>query len=477
MKTLDDAWRWPDAVRALWFEHGPEVVRRGLSQRRCAAQFKLSSRKGRELAEAVAEIGPPRKVTKLKIKKSDRTFIYYPRGPLVELPISMEAWVDVDYENVAYESGAEWEPGLEPGERFDAGPEREAAHDYSAAPSVESSQPDDDHLEVNVRAQSLVMNVEELIRVSQLDVSKWEVTEHKLKTWSTPMKIRTEVDTGKVDKDGNPIMQKIDRPTIVRNWQVWAMCERKHVDYDKLPALFVPLIRRPSPKAARRFERAYMLGDPQIGFRRDRRTGRLEPLHCRYTLDIFVQVCALEQPEYIFIAGDTGDFAEMSLKYPVPLELQDTTIPTLAEIRYWLAQLRASCPHSRIICIEGNHWRLRRLTGQVAPAADLAAVGEDVLALSPERLLKLEEIDVEWVGPYGASYWLWAEEGRGVRITHGEVVRAKSGATASFMAENNDYSTAVGHVHRVETAHRTLWGPEGKHTIFAGVSGCACRLV
>lgn len=338
------------------------------------------------------------------------------------------------------------------------------------APETPSStiEGDDHNIEVNVRGQALVMSLEDLIHISKLNTDEWRVVKHVANTWTTAMKNR--VTVGKDDK-GTPIIE--DKPRIIRNWQVKAWCERRMDTNLRLPKFSKTLRRKPSAAPEGSSDLCLLIPDTQIGFRRNR-SGRLEPIHDRRVLDLALQLAETLQPGTIIFLGDNVDLAEWSSKYPTPIDLIDTTEPSLAEFRWWLACFRTACPHAEIKVLEGNHdKRVRDRLIRMAPAGEtLTAYGDDRPAMSLDRLLALDRLDVEWVAPYGSDVWMWDQ----VRVTHGDVVRGRSGATVTAEIRDCDYSKVFGHIHRVEHACRTKWTAHGPKVIFAASLGCACRL-
>lgn len=336
-------------------------------------------------------------------------------------------------------------------------------------PQVAREQPDPNHLNINVRGQALIMNLEDLVRVSGLDLERWRVVRHETNTWTTSIKVSRQVGT---DEKGNPVT--VQEPVVVRNWQVKAWCERRF-DTGLVIPTFSVVRSTPAPRPRRDGRKlALLVPDPQIGFRRY--TGELFPLHDRRAMDLAVQMVALIRPDIIGLLGDNLDLAELSETYPCPADMVDTAGPALAEMRYWLARLKIAAPEeTEILVLEGNHGdRLRRLRRKrLGGMADLTAPGDSRAALDLGRMIGVDDFGVQYVQPYGASAWLWDK----VEITHGDVVRAKSGATVASVVEGLAHSQVFGHVHRVELAHRTQWGPGGPKTVFAATPGCLCRIV
>lgn len=263
------------------------------------------------------------------------------------------------------------------------------------------------------------------------------------------------------------------RPQVVRNWQVRADFERRMSD---LAAPVQPVSPLPRVQAPERDRPActLMVPDSQHGFRWSADRRRLVALHDRRACDLVVQVAGRLQPDRIVLLGDMMDLAEWSTRYPRPADLRDTTQPTLAEVHAWLASIRQACPGAVIEYVEGNHEeRIRRaLVESSSPAAGLTAVGDAEPVLSVARLLALDSLGIDYIGPYGADYYLHDA----VRITHGDKVRSGGGATAKAVISEATHSTWYGHVHRVELVHRTLHGPDGPRTIHAASPGCLCRI-
>lgn len=324
------------------------------------------------------------------------------------------------------------------------------AHADPGAVSVDMDGP---YLQVSAEGNHLVRSIEDLLRVAEIDPEEWRVTKGQVKTWTSTLK------------------GPDDLPRITRNWGVTAQLERNLSDAAPGIRVVEPVRRKPHIRAEGS-RKCLLVPDTQIGFRR-RGNGDLEPLHDRRAIDLCLQIAALEQPDCIVWLGDSVDFAEWSTKYPTPPSLMQTSQASLDECYWWLAQFRTTCPSADIVVLEGNHDdRIKRRMVSKAPAAvDLSAVHEEAPALDMARLLALDTIDAEYVGPYPSHYW-WG----GLRVKHGDVVRAKGGLTVAAEVAAEAHCVAFGHVHRLELASRTLWGPDGPRHVWALSPGCLCRL-
>jgi len=329
--------------------------------------------------------------------------------------------------------------------------------DETRTASLEIGDDDDHGLTVSAKGQGLVKSLSDLIREAEIDLSEWSIARWKANTWTTPIK----------GDDGEP--------KIVRNWQVTATLEPRR-DLEALQHLERFVARETATLIERdNVTSTLIIPDSQHGYRwvGDRRD-RLEPMHDEAACAVVVEVARRMQPERIVILGDMADFAELSTKYPRPPELLGTTQATIEALHGWLRSIREAAPEAEIVYVEGNHEaRLRAmLIAQAGPVADLRAAGEAEPALSVPRLLGLDGLGVRYVGPYGEDWWA---DGR-VRITHGERVRQRGGATAAAVLADATATTWYGHIHRLEMAQRTIHGPSGPRVITAASPGCLCRI-
>jgi hypothetical protein len=220
---------------------------------------------------------------------------------------------------------------------------------------------------------------------------------------------------------------------------------------------------------------ALIIPDSQNGYLRSE-YGKLTPLHDRKAWDVCVAMAKATKPETIIMLGDMLDLAPWSLKYPRDPSLRYTTKPSLAELHWWIAQLRLASPGSRIVYIEGNHERriYKGMVERLDEAVGLTVAGRDEDPIfSIPRLLDLDSLDVEYVGPYGAEMWLWNK----VRVHHGDKAKAGGGSTVASILKGATHSEIVGHVHRLEVAQKTLPAPGGGHEIITAMTpGCITRI-
>jgi len=186
----------------------------------------------------------------------------------------------------------------------------------------------------------------------------------------------------------------------------------------------------------------------------------ISDIHCPYhdpkALKVASKVLKDLQPDRVILLGDIVDFYSVSGYNKTPdriNNLQDdcnTTHDLIGDL--------VECSHrSKWEYIEGNHEnRLDRLL--LSKAQELWCLD----CLSVDRLLRLEELDIEYkmstdIGPMTAI--------------HGYVVRKHSGYTAKAMAETHG-SVISGHTHRLGSHYRT----DGRGQIMAFENGCLCDL-
>jgi len=94
-------------------------------------------------------------------------------------------------------------------------------------------------------------------------------------------------------------------------------------------------------------------------------------------------------------------------------------------------------------------------------------------ALTPQKLLALHQLDIEWVDDYPSDVsWLTTELG----LEHGDKIRQGAGATAKAVVQGSYQSKVFGHAHRKELGGRTVHTSNGPVTILAYSPGCACRI-
>ena len=224
-------------------------------------------------------------------------------------------------------------------------------------------------------------------------------------------------------------------------------------------------------------KRALLLADQHIGYRKGLDDGLLDPFHDRRALDVALQIAGRNKFDHIIWLGDLLDSAEWSDKFQTEPEFYWTTQPAICEAAWWLGRFKQSAPHAKHTALEGNHdirpehsiIRSMKQAYRLRPARQMHAPH----ALSMEHLLGLAGLGVEWVGGYPEAV-AYIEDM--FAATHGDVVNGTPGGTAWKMAQRWDMPVVFGHIHRRETATRTIYERDGIREIMAFTPGCMCRI-
>jgi hypothetical protein len=268
--------------------------------------------------------------------------------------------------------------------------------------------------------------------------------------------------------DGEPVV------THLRSKHVSMMLSPKWAEGPEWP-LIQPakpvLVKNPVRKSAG-FSNArtiVVISDVQVGFLRDiEDSSHLVPMHDRRALDVALQIVADLQPSQLGYVGDFLDLPEMSRWLQVE-EFWRTTQPAIDEGYKILAQFEAAAGPGRSPTkfVAGNHdRRLREYVLKNARAAfhirPAQADPKDWPDLSISRLLRFDDLGIEYVGEYPGGEW-W--------IAPKLVVRHNPEGKHAYAA-----SVIAGHTHHVRretTSRRTPSGP-GTQTTYE--IGCLCSL-
>ena len=319
---------------------------------------------------------------------------------------------------------------------------------------IEDHSPNPFERQISTKGLS-IKTLDDLLKIACVDKKEWRVTSWRANAWETAHKVR---DT----------MKKVTLH------QVKANLERR-IEATYRPAEPArPMVRIDHPGRKERLQHAVIVPDLQAGFAWRNRYAYLEPMHDRKAMDAVLGLIREVNPQYVILLGDMVDFAPWSTRFPRKPEYKQTTQPTIDELHWWLAELRSSAPAAKVQYMAGNHEErmTKAMVEKLSEATYLTKAFEESPALSVRNLLRLDELDIEYVGPYGQDWWLWDR----VRITHGTKVRSGGGATASAILKSARWSEIYGHIHRVELGQKTYHGPLGRNVITAMSPGCLCRV-
>lgn len=327
--------------------------------------------------------------------------------------------------------------------------------------------------------------LDELIELLHVDTKIWEVERwgysSEEKHWEGYGKIEAKdliykdgVVDGWVKSEG---LQTV--PLKGEKCKIWATFRRIN------PLAVFPVIRPVAcpattykpPKSKRKgIVRELYIGDVQLGYRREIKTGLLVPFHDRRVLDLALQIAIAAKVDGVRFGGDILDMTEWTDKFIREPEFYQTTQPAFFEWHWHLRRFREALPKATLVWLWGNHEdRLRRMLLTHLPIAyGLTGVAIDIPpALSLQNLLQLDALGIEYIDNYeGQLEWLNDE----FAICHGEVARAAPGATARAITGNKRAKVVFFHIHRQEMVSMTWETSKGKIIAFSYCPGCACHI-
>ena len=313
--------------------------------------------------------------------------------------------------------------------------------------------------EITVSAQGTrVRTLNQLLRHANVDKKKWRVSSWKCNSWEQSVK---------------------GGESTITLYQVKAYLERK-IEPDRQPAYPPKCIPRIEGMGSRAhgLKTACFVPDTQLGYAWKNKYTYLDPMHDRKAMDAVVRFIRQTRPDIVILLGDMLDLAPWSTRFPRKPEYRQTTQPAIDELHWWLADIRSSSPASKIVYMAGNHEaRMGKAAVELLPeATELSAALEDDPILSLNHLLHLDKLDIEYVGPYGADWWLWPDSNSPIRVNHGTKVRGGSGGTATAISKTARWSEVYGHIHKVEFVQKTYHGPDGPQCVTAMSPGCLVRV-
>ncbi len=204
-------------------------------------------------------------------------------------------------------------------------------------------------------------------------------------------------------------------------------------------------------------------GDSQIGFRRI--GDRMEPLHDEAAMGSVLSLARNLQPDVLVDLGDDIDLAELSRFAPDSRHFQNTLRPALQANHDWHHQLSEATPEAERHLVDSNH--AKRWGDYILKHAGVLA---EVPELKLHRILRLDEIDWQFHGGYGAAEYEYADD---LAFRHGTIA-ASNGSTAHKLGvQNPDRNIVQGHAHRMETQYHT----DRRGRVFGSfVVGALCRV-
>ena len=215
--------------------------------------------------------------------------------------------------------------------------------------------------------------------------------------------------------------------------------------------------------------------DMHFGFA-ELKPGKLETLHDERAAAVMLAIARECQPETIVVLGDLLDLAPFS-RFVVDPRYTRVSQHAIQAAYAFLASLRDACPRAKIVMLEGNHEaRISKHLSQQAPELVGLTLPENQgernrPLLSLPYLLRLDELKIQYVGPYGTHWWH-----EGVRYMHGELIGNAGGLTAAKLLSAYPEPVICGHVHRAELAFRTHATADGPRQVWAMSCGTGARI-
>lgn len=183
------------------------------------------------------------------------------------------------------------------------------------------------------------------------------------------------------------------------------------------------------------------------------------PFQCDRAVDVALKVLAQEQPELIILNGDILDCYTIS-RFPKAKNRGTQFQYEITKTKEFIKKIQKTCPGAKIVFCEGNH-ELRIQTYLSTHAKELASL----TCLELTELLELDDFGIEFVR-YGDYFNITPT----FVVTHGTVIRQKSGASAMGEQMKSGLSGVSNHTHRLGTVNVTNRSGQYSWT----EAGCLC---
>ncbi len=312
-----------------------------------------------------------------------------------------------------------------------------------------------------------IKTLEDLIEQCEIDLDEWLIERHVINKWEVGAKFGAKGHEEFVVK---PLFQV----------KVWLVKRRPVAVEPVVSPVHITVVReRIESTTVHRYglKHALILPDPQVGFHKSLRTGKLTPFHDRAALDVALQIANDYKFDKTVWLGDILDLAEFTDKFIRSPNYYWSTQPAAIEAKWWMTKFRDADPAGEHYALEGNHDKrlVDHMLKHFKEVYGLRSV--DQMELPPmmtiPRILALHDIDVEWIKDYpNGEVWINDK----LACEHGAMARAKSGATVSAMVMDAQVSRIFGHTHRLEMASKTIFDKSGGHPVEVWSMGCLCRV-
>ena len=335
-------------------------------------------------------------------------------------------------------------------------------------PSVEGMEMTEEGNTLYVDSRSKrIKTLEDLIEQCEIDLDEWIIERHVINKWEVGAKFGTK---GFEEFIVKPLFQV----------KVWLVKRRPEALEPVVSPVTITVSRGRKKADAKKVDallHALILPDPQVGFHKSLRTGKLTPFHDRAALDIALQIAQEYRFDKTIWLGDLLDLAEFTDKFIRSPNYYWSTQPAAIECKWWMTQFRDADPEGEHYALEGNHDKrlMDHMLKHFKEVYGLRSVDHMELPplMSIPRILALHDIDVEWVKDYPNGE-VWINDR--LVAEHGAIARQKSGGTVSAIIVDAQVSRIFGHTHRLEHASKTIFERGGGRTIQVWSMGCLCRV-
>ncbi len=304
-----------------------------------------------------------------------------------------------------------------------------------------------------LESEGQIKTLDGLLEEAEVDRETWKVDWYDINKWPTTIK-----GPG-------------DEPITVENWKVEAKLIKKNpepIEFEPVkPVSINHSYSDPGKPKETDLDRAVLIPDVHIGYRKNNFTRELENFHDRRGLDLAIQLINHVNPQLVVLLGDFLDMPDWSKNYVHSEEFAQNTQPALDEGVWWLNEIRETAPDAKIVYIQGNHEaRVRDFLMKNNKAAcglkKATATEEEPDILSVPNILDLESLGIEWVGGYpDEEYWPTDN----LKLYHGDNISSVIGKTAKTNIEDSTVNRAFAHCHRFEKVSKTIYKNNNKKTI------------
>lgn len=309
-----------------------------------------------------------------------------------------------------------------------------------------------------------ITNIEEFLDFLHFDKENWIIKEQQATKWEVGIRVGDHVKVEPLFRIYFKAIPKVlSSPTIELPQPVTF-------------SLSFPKSLERKKDESTPIKNALILGDAQMAYRKDEQIGKLLPIHERRTMDIAIQIAKDLQPEKIVILGDMFDLGEWSPKFTPNIDILKSLTPLIKEFGWYIGRLKSVSPYSTFHFIEGNHEkRIASAMKQIPFIGSIKVDGEieGLDLISIPNIFGFSSLGIDWIGDYPKGQLILNQN---TVAEHGDVASKRPGDTAAKMLENRFESVIFGHVHRIESATRTVYTLEGPRDIYAQTFGCMCSL-